>query len=71
MLEGLFWLLIFVLNLLFYPLRLYRKYKKKKRKPKSAAFYLPEKEPCKNLKYDYFGKESTAEIDLQDLEDEE
>jgi hypothetical protein len=67
MLEGLFFLFLFILSLLTYPLRCYHKHKGKKSgyKHKCGVLYLIKENPCPNLEYDYFG-ESTAEVDLDD-----
>jgi hypothetical protein len=70
MLEGLFFLFLFVLSILTYPIRLYRRHKQKQKsgyKHKSGVLYLLKEKPCRELEYDYFG-ESTAEIDLDDEE---
>jgi hypothetical protein len=67
MLEGFFFLFLFFLSLLTYPLRLYHKRKGKKSsyKHKSGVLYLLKERPCRDFEYDYLG-ESTAEIDLDD-----
>jgi hypothetical protein len=68
MLASFLFLFLFVLSILTYPIRLYRRHKQKQKsgyKHKSGVLYLIKERPCANLEYDY-GEESTAEIDLED-----
>jgi hypothetical protein len=73
MLEGLFFLFLFVLSILTYPFRCYHKHKRKeKQQQEKPIIYLPSHlsridKTLETLEYGRYG-ESTAELDLEDEE---